>query len=217
MSQKIDKDGNMLGTYGSRDLARRRFPDPRTQRNSLNLYFLQYDLIWDVTETRIKVSYRPKFRGAEGRATTQLAKQLEASLGSASKSCSSNKESRSHDLQKDIDITNKAITTRRTRANALPAVLAASALTLLNVPERISNRASSSIYSSKNRSSSIAIEQCRVSISSIKIIVETDSFKPGNDCSPAVELPNSHDTRAGSVPQGSKSHEIKFCLADRLR
>jgi hypothetical protein len=78
-------------------------------------YYLPFHLLWEITETQLKISYKPQFKKSAGKPTTQLGKQLPANSDLLH---ILSHESRSADLYRDIKFTEES----RARSHALRGV-----------------------------------------------------------------------------------------------
>jgi hypothetical protein len=104
MSQKIDSRGNVLGPYCEDDLRVVKIKGRQRKNRSQNKQRqLDYYLIWDITEMRVKIHIQGKFPKNDGPLIPQLAK--ERLLGQGEKIAVN--ESRSTALQHDIRLTHR--------------------------------------------------------------------------------------------------------------
>jgi hypothetical protein len=102
MSQKVDSRGNVLWPYCEDDLSVVKIKGRQSKNRSQNKQRqLDYYLIWDITEMRVKIHIQGKFPKNDGPLIPQLAK--ERLLAQDEKTVV--KESRSTALQQDIRLT----------------------------------------------------------------------------------------------------------------
>lgn len=105
MSQKIDANGTLLGSYTKDELQPYWWPEKyREGRRRRRLKMLDYDFIWNITEMQVKVHIRPIFPNPPGPLTTQLAKECHFESHETIHAG----ESRSKALEKDIVISRAA-------------------------------------------------------------------------------------------------------------
>jgi hypothetical protein len=104
MSEKLDPNGNVIGSYERDELEDYMWPPEKKKGvKQQKLRSLEYDLLWNITEMQVKTFVRPLFPNPVGPSTAQLAKERslpdnEIKLG----------ESRSFALVRDIEISKRA-------------------------------------------------------------------------------------------------------------